>query len=1049
MNSTIKPAPPPKPIHLSSAFTSTLDSDALRSYIREQSINTIIRKQEQSNCTLTVRDDDEEEEEGEEGDTIWGTARQRQQTPTKPSYGTLSSLFKSPEAALRSISEATVKSREESRPTRGAIEESTDDVATIRWNKKATEPRSSSPVPGHVRGALNQTSDSSSSMGNERSRQPSILSRISSFTSDDDYDNGRFFSSEQQDTPKKMWMHIKDGSAFERAGPRLTSRKDGTPTKVTSRSSGTHVSNHLQMLAGPPPLRPSSILIDLSAEVEDAVIQDTTKKGKLARALYPFTGEASFNELTFVPGQSFEIMDEDVGGGWSLACLRAGGKEARGLVPRGWYTYVQDFAMLPDLSNQEDINDSFTASVASQALEATFVSASSSSFLSPLASSAFYTSHSRNGSSVLNTKVALRQENDWDITRPASGFGQVYSEQGAALQALTHMQRSSSTPTYIASKSGNTLLRSAIQESNLEDSDASMLSFESEAVPNSTSATSVTEEQTSPKSASIFSSPWKTQALFGGRSLNRYAPFVTSEAEEYILFGKANELAEGDGNDRFDVISGFHGYPSWKHPGIILVTEVDSPEVFTDEAGKDYTAYVVFTSYVLSSEDELDGITSTAQDPYVRPQKAAMTSSVYRRYNQFRWLSTYLSKLFPFLMLSMPPFPGANYGARFDTLFVQKRQRQLQTWLLQVVRHPILSNEEAVRFFLDSEEGEAQWKSSAQKIQQQGPQLRNASTTLFSNTFHPLFNVDVCESEVEVSQMTAFCDAYQKALATTDTGTMPAMKAIRHSTADTSNSYRQLSHSLLRLITGSSQMMAKTIQNATAPLMQLDGKVNLPPMGNVGRRDSTGATNDDRAWCWRDGCKDCKRLTRSLQGTAEALQTVADIYEVHSNGGLFDLHDRIATMAKLNSQHKSSLLEIHKATLQKYRQAMGEGDEGEEKGDKPFAVDAAMEQMGTRCESVVNVTMSEMDRIHTERCQDWNSLNNHFLDQQIEFHQEILSTLQGVKERYQQLEGSSSPDDGPILPSRFEAHMSTPHHSLPLLQPDLAQSSSSYFSVWK
>jgi hypothetical protein len=1023
----------------------------------------------------SANNDEDEADEEDEGETIWGTARQRQQTPTKPRHGKLANLFDrryAPETA----SQITIKpTRAVAFPVREASEESTSNVATIKISTKVKEERPSSPPfrPAHV--ARDQTSYSSSSIGTERSRQPSVLSCLSTLSDDEDEDDDCSLSSmQQQETPKKKLMHIRDGSAFELTGP--NDLKEWIPSKAKPRSSGTTIGDLTELVAGPPPLRPCSIVIDLSGEVDEQKQQSSQYfhsaiHRRVARALYPFTGEASFNELSLIPGQSFEIIREDVGGGWSLAVAREGVSEKRGLIPRGWYTYVQDFARMPAPAPQKENRgvksvDELPALSLNQRIQDTAAtSVSSSSFLDPL--SPYKTSHRQSGSSsVLSPKDAWIQQKMWDRTRPASGVGQVYSEAGAAIQALTNMQRGNSTPSYISSKSNTSLLRSAMKESGLEEADLSKSSCESEGLAESTSATSIAEEMesnySSPKpSTSLFTSPWKTPVLFGGRSLNRYVPFVTSGAEEYVLFGQTNDRAEeeDDSNDRFNVVSGHQGYPSWKHPGLVVVAEVHSPEVHTNEQGKEYIAYVVYSSYTLPSKEELDPASSALQDPHVRPPVAAQTSSVYRRFNQFRWLATYLGKLFPILMISMPPFPGTSYGARFDPIFVQRRRRQLQNWLSQVVRHPVLSNEAAVRFFLDSEEEGREWRLSSQKLQEREADLRDAPAMLFSKTFHPLFNVDVCESEVDAGQMAAFCGAYQKGMQTPDTGMLATFKAVRQTTSSTSDSYRQLSYSLLRLITGSPHLAARSSVNGVGPVLQLDNQIALPPMGNVGRRDDSGATNEERAWCWREGCKECKRLTRSLQGTAEALQRVADSYENHSNGGLFELHDRLAMMAKLNSQH-ASLTEVHKATLIKYRQATGEEEDADDDSRSkisrmPVLMDAAMEQMATRCESVVNVTLSEMDRIHTERCQDWNSLHSHFLDMQIEFYEDVLATLRSARSQcttdHQQhrQEEAIITSNGPILPSPYESHLAAPHRASPLLQPDAASSSSSYFSIWK
>ncbi|KPV75362.1 uncharacterized protein RHOBADRAFT_53347 [Rhodotorula graminis WP1] len=59
-----------------------------------------------------------------------------------------------------------------------------------------------------------------------------------------------------------------------------------------------------------------------------------------ALALHAFAGETAFGELSFAQGAVLRIEVEDVGGGWSLGWREEEGDEGRGLVPRGWYAYV-------------------------------------------------------------------------------------------------------------------------------------------------------------------------------------------------------------------------------------------------------------------------------------------------------------------------------------------------------------------------------------------------------------------------------------------------------------------------------------------------------------------------------------------------------------------------------------------------------------------------------------------------------------------------------------------------------------------------------------
>ncbi|KAH8925897.1 hypothetical protein BT69DRAFT_1279347 [Atractiella rhizophila] len=63
-----------------------------------------------------------------------------------------------------------------------------------------------------------------------------------------------------------------------------------------------------------------------------------------ARALFSFSGESSFGELAFSANKILQIEVENLGGGWSLGYVEGigEGEGERGLIPRGWYTFIQE-----------------------------------------------------------------------------------------------------------------------------------------------------------------------------------------------------------------------------------------------------------------------------------------------------------------------------------------------------------------------------------------------------------------------------------------------------------------------------------------------------------------------------------------------------------------------------------------------------------------------------------------------------------------------------------------------------------------------------------
>lgn len=1224
---TIKPIPPPKPNHLSTAFTGTLNSDALKSYIKQQTHrqsiasssttqkhsrnNNFASSQYAHDTFKTSRENSTDDEDDE--NAAWGTARQTPSPiPNKPGLVDIFAPLTIPGSESMDLdSKSSYKIRQDftgrnqrdtiqpgmnevetPTKTRRSPSSSTDtfeddkQVATIKLGKNEAlgfmlnEGEEVGSHGIHLRDGSGNTARQtsmicSSEEGTIRSREPSILSRLSTFEDDFDEDNvqgpineiGSQVSHgiELESTPRKNWMHARDGSAFERASPCSgpkggLSRIIGEKSKINvsqtsikeSDEADTKMGLPLQsrgvpmLVAGPPPMRPKSVVLKVTdiegqaepiEEVKTASISTPKQEkgkaacelhvvdnassstiqpaselnvaqpnisksnlssrrrevergtGRQARALYEFEGEPRFNELSLAPGQVFEILKEDVQDGWSLAAAEQKNVWTKGLIPQGWYTYIQEFTVSPNAApaNNQASEVSGTSLVVPMVRSHSSISATSNS-----------------GNRDESQNIRSRQ----DLSRPASGVGQMsssFADSKGALQLLTQMKQNTGTVTPHPQSGFRTVSGSRIQapireasveEIRPESMDATSNDSNMSGISNSVSEQSLTANDaivgadTSMEtnvSTETASSSWKPPGMFGGRSLNRFAPFVTSGAEGYILSDpsskKVVDPATQDKEQQFTITYGYHGGPAWKCDGVSLIVEVHSPEVHVDDHGKEYTAYVIHTSFVLASEDQAE-VQDLLLDPFKRPDEPSMTSSVYRRFNQFRWLANHLCKYYPSVMLTFPPMPSTNQGAgrlaRFDEIFVERRRRHLQSWLSCVVRHPSLSKDAGVRFFLEAEEEGEEWLHAAKEMVQKENQMfkydqSNPTSHVFTSNGHPMFNFEANEAELEAKRMNKFSEMYERCMSNINEGSgiLSTYKGFRSTTTKSSESYRQLSLSILRLITGSDAAEGSShSSNANGSMIKSPSRMLnqgfLPPMGNVGKRGPNGATNEDRAWCWREGCQDCRRLTSAMQITAEAFQVVANDYQSHAEGSLFDVHDRMYNLAKAHQQQQP-LIEVHRNALAMYRAATGEkaSEDAHQatqdtkakrvSNEEPHLHSKVAEGMAIRSETVLNVTLSEMDRIHAQRVQDWNALSREMLDEQIAFYKDILHHLQTARSKVGDALGSSSSRSanhtasnsqtsnessistsasqarGPLLPSPYEVQLAHPI-SLPALE---------------
>ncbi|CDR99693.1 hypothetical protein [Sporisorium scitamineum] len=270
-------------------------------------------------------------------------------------------------------------------------------------------------------------------------------------------------------------------------------------------------------------------------------------------------------------------------------------------------------------------------------------------------------------------------------------------------------------------------------------------------------------------------------------------------------------------------------------------------------------------------------------------------------------------------------------------------------------------------------------------------------------------------------------------------GVLAAYKGHREGNVATSSSYRELSYTLLRTLTGAGAGPSDGSEVSPATLFDADAhRIHGPPMGNVGRRSETGATNEHGAWCWREDCQDCLNLTSALQNTAECLQNVADIYESHARETLLRQHERFKEVSRPHTMAQS-LLETHRTTLTRYRETTEDPPSSDDAAGVSALPPEKAEKLASRCETILNVTLSEMDRLHDERVQDYHALGRTLLDGEIELYESILEQLKTARLHYDEEYYDREPDFH-VLASRYQAELGRPKRpSAPLLMPSAAQ----------
>jgi len=198
------------------------------------------------------------------------------------------------------------------------------------------------------------------------------------------------------------------------------------------------------------------------------------------------------------------------------------------------------------------------------------------------------------------------------------------------------------------------------------------------------------------------------------------------------------------------------------------------------------------------------------------------------------------------------------------------------------------------------------------------------------------------------------------------------------------------------------------------------------PMTGIGEEEddthdkAKGLVNSDNAWCWREGCEDCLKLTKAMQKTSETLQNVADLYDDHARRTQLATHESLKGLAHPYSMYEP-VVETHRSALSRYNESTREG--------------FADEEMAARCETVLNTTMAEMETYHSQKVEDFATITKEHLDGEIDFYEQVLSKLRNARRtfdppQYDQLSHS------PRQPSIYERELENPRLvTSPLPQP--------------
>ncbi|GAA6012931.1 hypothetical protein JCM10207_008383 [Rhodosporidiobolus poonsookiae] len=446
--------------------------------------------------------------------------------------------------------------------------------------------------------------------------------------------------------------------------------------------------------------------------------------------------------------------------------------------------------------------------------------------------------------------------------------------------------------------------------------------------------------------------------------------------------------------------------PAWRPALEPFVVHVLDPTKHSPLNEAAYTCYTLTTVFSPSTPPSPSLLGAPTESPSL---------TVTRRFSHFTALHALLSARFLAPLITLPPLPPKAFGAaRFADAFVEQRRGDLERWIERVARHSVVGQSEELRGFL-AIEGEKELLIHLHLL----PSLPSSPTQLPlfpARVFHPEFNVDPAEAEELVDRFERHCRALE--LGAGWARVEQAVGRAREGERGAAHDLQQLSHALVHLVAAHAlppsshdPPSATDISNANETGVQRQQR----------RAKEWNVQNSEGGMSWTDEDDGALCLAKAVQATAEALAQVADLKDETARTSLLGVQEILHETAHPLAEY-SGLIDLHRALLARYRQLARLSSSGEPTAD-----------VLARCETVLNITCAEIERVRVERTDDLRVAVEGWLDAAIEVQEQSLSHLRAARAHFDPPTYSSLGQTGPRLRSVLEVHATSPvYPPLPL-----------------
>lgn len=310
---------------------------------------------------------------------------------------------------------------------------------------------------------------------------------------------------------------------------------------------------------------------------------------------------------------------------------------------------------------------------------------------------------------------------------------------------------------------------------------------------------------------------------------------------------------------------------------------------------------------------------------------------VRRRYKHFDWLMRRLEE--KFILTPIPPLPEKQIAGKFQEEFVEHRRNLLQLWVNYVTRHPVLSQCDVWWHFITCRTDDMKgWKFGKRKAEKD---------ELVGADFFVSIEIQQGTSQLDPIKTVKQLDNFNRFVSKFD----EAVKHMYITAVDHSKKYSTIYSKDIKKLSESIKELSSAFQSGTA---------------------------------WRNSLG----LNEAIRQTSAAYEDISRLYEDQPKNDF-------EPMADLLHQYKG-LLSSWPEILQLHRNAMNTKNEQERLLEEGKISESTMARVNQRVNVTTYTTLAEINHFHNERLDDFKTIMQSFLQQQIMFYQTIAGKLQTV-----------------------------------------------------